>query len=793
VWLVMGGLCGLIGFVIVYHYASGQRKMEHFAIVVDAGSTQTRSALFSIELDEAKLAHWRDSEPEFDQSQQLALTELLGVRQIGSCVNGGPLASVKDEQEAQQLLMKCLEQFTSHIKQLDFSQDQPAQDGSEPEQQSPASRLGGLLGGRVNSVTRLYVGATAGMRALQVLDRAKSEQIMHWLEQAIGQSNALLDNNSPFVNRAFVGIITGRQEATFGWISVNFLAERLALEAATLDYASFNGLSRQNLSAEPIYHQLEQDPHQLAMLPTGRPPSGRPASQTIGTLELGGASAQLAFEVAAGEAAAAEVVATSQTNALDTSELELFNRNFRLATRSDLCLGMSQAVLRVRHILLLQHLSQRPAGALSEPNLNGNLDEMEIEIPNVCLQNGARIRVARRQLLADSQGACLAPPSNQQAAEPKLQWASPGGPNDSLPNWVTFVGLGNHSECEKVLETLIEPQLCAKLFQLCPATKVADIKAPLSSGAGPMETSGASFVTISGYNHALRVLDLKPQASLTQANELDAAIAEKLGGQAVDYEEFVAKSAAFCKTHSKDLAKLYPKAREPFRPVLCMQLLYIDKLLTRYYGFQPASSWNQIKFLVFESGQQTSASDNPTNLLPPDQRSAPIHRRDPKNDIGWTLGLLLNSTSYQLSSPADLLNETIFFHHGSSVAFLMRSTVMLMVACCLLAMLLLLLGVLEVTRAQRRSSAYSIHHSSSPPPDLSNGPPGRFYTINVASSSSLGSNSSASQMSLADDDHFVATRQLESFPPSTKSRLVKDNQLSPKIYRDREKTIIKIP
>uniref|UniRef100_A0A3P9P6C1 Ectonucleoside triphosphate diphosphohydrolase 3 n=1 Tax=Poecilia reticulata TaxID=8081 RepID=A0A3P9P6C1_POERE len=97
--------------------------------------------------------------------------------------------------------------------------------------------------GEKHKTTPLFLGATAGMRLLEMKDEKRANKIMGKLRDFLNKQNFQFHNAS---------IITGQEEGLFGWITVNYLKENF-LEV-----------------------RLEK---------------------TVGSMDLGGASTQIAFQV----------------------------------------------------------------------------------------------------------------------------------------------------------------------------------------------------------------------------------------------------------------------------------------------------------------------------------------------------------------------------------------------------------------------------------------------------------------------------------------------------------------
>ncbi|XP_065551817.1 ectonucleoside triphosphate diphosphohydrolase 8-like isoform X2 [Lathamus discolor] len=136
--------------------------------------------------------------------------------------------------------------------------------------------------------TPTYLGATAGMRLLREQNSTKAQQVFAEVAKAIGEY--------PVEFRG-AQVLTGNEEGSFGWISVNFLME-------TLVKCSLTG--------------------------TWTHP---PAEDVVGALDLGGASTQITF-------LPGTPIEDSSTGAL----LRLYGTNYSIYTHSYLCYGQKQAL-----------------------------------------------------------------------------------------------------------------------------------------------------------------------------------------------------------------------------------------------------------------------------------------------------------------------------------------------------------------------------------------------------------------------------------------------------------------
>ncbi|XP_051965740.1 LOW QUALITY PROTEIN: ectonucleoside triphosphate diphosphohydrolase 2 [Xyrauchen texanus] len=143
-------------------------------------------------------------------------------------------------------------------------------------------------------LTPLYLGATAGMRLLNISRPKESDEILKELGDKL--------KTYPFSFKRAT-ILSGQEEGAYGWVTVNYLLE---------NYIKY-GFVGQWLS---------------------------PGKKMIGALDLGGASTQITF-------------ATKQTveNKDNLMTLRLYGQDYQVYTQCCLCYGRDQVLLR-----LLAHL-----------------------------------------------------------------------------------------------------------------------------------------------------------------------------------------------------------------------------------------------------------------------------------------------------------------------------------------------------------------------------------------------------------------------------------------------------
>ncbi|NXP13608.1 ENTP8 diphosphohydrolase, partial [Thinocorus orbignyianus] len=136
--------------------------------------------------------------------------------------------------------------------------------------------------------TPTYLGATAGMRLLREQNSTKAKQVFAEVSKTIGEYP---------VDFRGARILTGNEEGSFGWITVNYLLE-------TLIKWSFSG---------DWIHP--------------------PAEDVVGALDLGGASTQITF-----------LPGTTIDDNSTRAVLRLYGTNYSIYTHSYLCYGQKQAL-----------------------------------------------------------------------------------------------------------------------------------------------------------------------------------------------------------------------------------------------------------------------------------------------------------------------------------------------------------------------------------------------------------------------------------------------------------------
>ncbi|GAU99630.1 hypothetical protein RvY_10598 [Ramazzottius varieornatus] len=245
-WTILATLSSLIAIVglsvITYLYTKSAAFPFDYVVVIDAGSTHSDLYVFQ----------WRG-----EKFRNTGVVEEIAT----SRCEGEGLANYNDISSAADSLQGCIQLASTTI---------------------PPHALG---------ATEIYLGATAGMRLLMLSNATAATLLMQEVRAVIcGKSRfkCSLDN---------IRIISGEEEAAYGWISVNFLGKTLA-------YAGSSPFS-------------------------------------YGALDLGGASTQTAY--------------STSTNA--TVSLQLFSERYDLYSQSYLCYGLRETERMVGASLIMEQNS----------------------------------------------------------------------------------------------------------------------------------------------------------------------------------------------------------------------------------------------------------------------------------------------------------------------------------------------------------------------------------------------------------------------------------------------------
>ncbi|KAM5330728.1 ectonucleoside triphosphate diphosphohydrolase 2 [Glossophaga mutica] len=239
--LAAAGLCGLLLLCVPTRDVPEPSALK-YGIVLDAGSSHTSVFIYKWPADK-----------END-------TGIVG--QHSSCdVHGGGISSYADNPAgAGQSLAECLDQAVRDV---------------------PRER---------HASTPLYLGATAGMRLLNLTSPKASAKVLEAVTRTLTQY--------PFDFRG-ARILSGQDEGVFGWVTANYLLENF------IKYSW----------AGQWY---------------------RPRKGTLGAMDLGGASTQITFETA-----------SPLEDPADKVQLRLYGQEYRVYTHSFLCYGRDQVLQKL--------------------------------------------------------------------------------------------------------------------------------------------------------------------------------------------------------------------------------------------------------------------------------------------------------------------------------------------------------------------------------------------------------------------------------------------------------------
>ncbi|XP_043914325.1 ectonucleoside triphosphate diphosphohydrolase 2 [Protopterus annectens] len=237
-------LVGVIGIILLCAPSKDVKDSpkHKYGIVFDAGSSHTSMFIYK----------WPA-----DKENDTGI-----VSEHSHCsVDGGGISSYSNRPEgAGQSLLACLNQAKRDI----------------PENRHPE--------------TPIYLGATAGMRLLNITSPQDSELVFNAVKRTI--------KLYPFDFRG-AKILSGQEEGLFGWVTVNYLLE---------NFVKYGWIGQWISSKKP----------------------------TVGAMDLGGASTQITF-----------VTDENIQNPSDELRLRLYGQNYKVYTHSFLCYGRDQILRRV--------------------------------------------------------------------------------------------------------------------------------------------------------------------------------------------------------------------------------------------------------------------------------------------------------------------------------------------------------------------------------------------------------------------------------------------------------------
>lgn len=258
-WWLVAAISFIIGTVgitaIAVLFTKNGTPTYKYGVVMDAGSSHTKLFVY----------RW--------DGQKLQDTAVAG--QIHSCsVKGGGLTSyVSSPENLTGPLSACLDE-AKYTVQSDMLKETP-----------------------------IFLGATAGMRMLNEVNKSQCDAILAQVRNFITEKYSF---QFP-VPTEQARIISGQEEGTFGWITANYMSGKLGV------MPKFNGLSSSVLKREV---------------------------DTVGVLDMGGASTQITF------------FTPKNIQPEYREDLVLYGNNYSVYTHSYLCYGINEAIRRYQAILV---------------------------------------------------------------------------------------------------------------------------------------------------------------------------------------------------------------------------------------------------------------------------------------------------------------------------------------------------------------------------------------------------------------------------------------------------------
>lgn len=363
------------------------------------------------------------------------------------------------------------------------------------------------LTGFIDSVkpTPIFMGATAGMRLLNLTQPDLVDKLFDSFAKYINEDL----NKRKELNRKFdlklSSIITGSEEGLFSWVTANHLLDNL--------------------------------------LPKG----GSETTKTCAMLDMGGASAQIAYEISNNS--------IESTNPV--SSVRLYGIDHKVKSSSNLCFGVDQARLRLYSML---RLTKGPKNVYVNP----------------CAPTGSSVNVSRSELDGNK---CIETIS----------------PSEFSEDFYTFEGGSNPSECNELVEKLVNPDLCKRTYFWCPTIE--------SSNA----IDNVSIVALSSYFYSSNILKLDDSGSIIK-------------------DRFINESNHYCSLTLNEAVKFNDRVQAKYADKYCFQLKYIQNTLLNVYKL--GSDWTNVVF----KEKIGSAS------------------------LGWSLGLMINATN---AIPSESIREPI--------------------------------------------------------------------------------------------------------------------------------------
>ena len=282
----------LLSALIGLHFPSKRLSLEQqplsrqrYCVIIDAGSTGTRLFAYSLAFPDA-----HDNGAQAAAIGLPTITQLQPPRQLPS---SGNQTRAYDRIETEPGLDKFLHDRTGlRVKSLNPLLDLALEMIPDPEDRA---------------ATPILLFATAGLRRLP---EAHREWVMTEIRTVLA--------DSPFLFKPELArIISGKDEAVFGWVALNFAFNRFsdvhgphqtvqgfaAPAERKLDERDLGEAIAPHLAAErrPTSHQGSRDGDGLFDGTESDAGRNRRKRQTIGALDLGGSSFQITFEVPVSE------------------------------------------------------------------------------------------------------------------------------------------------------------------------------------------------------------------------------------------------------------------------------------------------------------------------------------------------------------------------------------------------------------------------------------------------------------------------------------------------------------
>lgn len=556
VCLIIAVLVGVLTFCLILFIFLLQIKGkdlksgEKLALVMDAGSTSTRSTLLRISVDE----NWIVSSSK--NTNQKQLNQLIRIQPILRCKNGKAVTKLNSSEEAEKLIQNCLPEYVyrGHIEQMSSNHTKQIEDVNSIEQDYAIStnNLGILEDNKSyhdksnkshenytnNPMILMYLGATAGMRSLAIFEPQIVEEKFHWLRESANKISKMQANDLLHLTEDSFQILTGFQEAAYSWLSVNYFCSKLNLDA------KFNGT---NNSRE---------------------------IKTIASLELGGSSAQITYEK----------YNTSSLNNKYSYSLNIFNNSIAksLYARSDPCLGIVQASLRAQILNIRNFLNIIPE------YLYDNSTRLDIQLD--CWYSGWYKSMTTIELKQLSALPCMRIPKNNYSLgfDPIITFIEK---NEHI-QMIHLIGNLNQNRCNAIIGNLFNRTFCNENFHLC-------LSEPLN-GDLPLDTPFVGLSVLSDFAHALKLNHENQTSMLKSSNEShsiqDGKLDDELNSYSIDYMRTKEKLSELCNTKIDAIQDGF-NIKTKYLATACFDYNYMFQLMTNYYGFdQMNGRWNQLKF-----------------------------------------------------------------------------------------------------------------------------------------------------------------------------------------------------